>query len=328
MKKVIILAAAFVIAALFTGCSDKKNEEKAKSDESVTVRIGVQPYPLYAPLYVAKNLGFLDEELQKANAKYEWISFKAGPLVNEAAASGNLDIGIMADMPAILAKSSGQDILIFSQLSHGEKALALIARKDSPINEAKDIKGKKVAYVKGSYAQHLLALILKEADLTFDDIVSVNLAAGDIPSAIENKDIDAAVVWEQYISLLTSADKAKVIVDGTGIKKGNNISYVIRSFADKHPKALSAYIKASQRGADFINSNPKEAAEAIAKDFGVTPELLESVFKNFVYYAALSDEDIKEIEKVKNYILSEKIIVNDVNISEFVTTKYIQEAKL
>jgi len=323
MKKAVFLL-GFIAIMTFIGCGDKKSGEQEKT----IVRIGAQPYPLYAPLFAAKNLGYLDEELKKVNAAYTWATFKAGPLVNEAVASGNADIGIMADMPAILAKSSGQDIQIFSHLAYGERALALVVKTDSPIKEVSDIKGKKIAYVKGSYAQHLLALLLNNAGLTFSDITSVNLGAGDMPAALENGDIDGAVVWEQYISLITVPAKGRVVADGTGIKRGNNISYVVKSFGEKHPEVLAAYIKATQRGAEYINSNPKEAAALIAKDFGIEPELLETVFKNFVYYAAFTDDDIAEIEKVKDYILAEKIITNDVDIDELVTEKYIKEAGL
>lgn len=109
-------------------------------------------------------MGYLDEEFNKIGEKYEWTDFNSGPLVNEAVASGSEDIGFMADMPAILAKSSGQDIQIIGNVAYGEKALALIVGKDSDITDPSQLKGKKIAYVKGSYAQHLLSLILEKKD--------------------------------------------------------------------------------------------------------------------------------------------------------------------
>ncbi|MDR0467426.1 MAG: hypothetical protein LBG67_01080, partial [Campylobacteraceae bacterium] len=130
MKKVILLL-SIITTFIFSGCENKKGD-KVKNEPAV-LRIAAQPYPLYAPIFVAKNLGFLEEELKNVGATYTWAQFKAGPLVNEAVASGNADVGIMADMPAILAKSSGQDIQIFSHLGYGEKALALVVKSDSSI---------------------------------------------------------------------------------------------------------------------------------------------------------------------------------------------------
>jgi len=331
-KRTFISLSIAVLGLLFlTGCGDSKEssakqQTQPKEVKQVVLRIGAQPYPLYSSIFLAKNLGYLEEELKKVNATFQWTEFKAGPLVNEAVAAGNADIGFMADMPAILAKSSGQDIQIIANIAYGEKALALIVKNDSEIGSVADLKGKKVAYVKGSYAQHLLSLLLNKEGLSFNDIESVNITAGDIPATLENKQIDAAIIWEQFISSLVTQGKAKVIADGTGIKKGNMITYSVKKFAEENPKVIEAYIKAGQRASEYIKTNPKEAAEAIAKDFKIEPVVLEAIFKNLTFNQALSAEDIAEITKVKNYLLAEKAISNDIKIEEFVNTKYLQEA--
>ncbi|MDR0407329.1 MAG: aliphatic sulfonate ABC transporter substrate-binding protein [Campylobacteraceae bacterium] len=290
------------------------------------LRIGVQAYPLYAPLWAAKELGYLDEEFEKVGVQYTWNVFANGPLVNEGVRGGSIDLGIMADLPAIIAKSVGLDIVLFANFGIGEKALALIVPANSPIKEVKDIKGKKIAYGKGTYAQHLLALLLNNSGLKFSDITEINLAAGDIPAALERGDIDGAVVWEQYISQLTVPNKARVVADGTGIKLGNNISYIKRDFAKTHPEALKAYIKAVQRGADYINNCVEEASKLLSPIFKVSPEILKSVFSHVEYYTKFEPRDIAEIEKVKNYVLKEKIIRKDVDIKDFITTEYLDQA--
>lgn len=314
-----------LLVGIFVGCQNS-NVQKNTDTENVVLRIGAQPYPLYSSIYLAKKLGYLDEELKKVGATYRWTDFKTGPLVNEAVAAGSQDIGFMADMPAILAKSSGQDIEIIANVAYGEKALAVLVAADSNITNPSQLKGKKVAYVKGSYAQHLLALVLKNAGLTFDDIESVNLAAGDMPVALEGKQIDAAVLWEQFVSKLTTEGRAKVLVDGTGIKRGNMVTYATRKFVENNPQVIEAYIKACERASEYIKTNPKEAAEAIADDFGVTPELMINIFNNLTFTQALTEDDIKEFKTVEKYILDQGIISNEVNIDEFVNTKLLEES--
>ena len=134
------------------------------------------------------------------------------------------------------------------------------------------------------------------------------------------------MIWEQYISLLVESGQARVVADGTGIKLGNNISYIKRDFAAKHPEVLAAYIKAIERGSQYINKDNKAAAKLLSPTFKVTPEVLEKVFSHFEYYAKFLPRDVKEIETVKNYVLKEGIIKKDVNIKELVTTKYIEAA--
>lgn len=323
IKKIIAIGLTTLLSiGVFAGCNNSKNNDKSE----VVLRIGAQPYPLYSSIYVAKEMGYLDEEFNKIGEKYEWTDFNSGPLVNEAVASGSEDIGFMADMPAILAKSSGQDIQIIGNVAYGEKALALIVGKDSDITDPSQLKGKKIAYVKGSYAQHLLSLILEKEGLTFNDIESVNVAAGDIGAALDGKQIDGAVIWEQFISKLTSEGRARVLIDGTGIKRGNMVTYSTRKFEEEHPEAIEAYIKACQRGSDYIKTNPKEAADAIADKFGVSPELLVKIFNNLTFTQALTDDDIKEIKKVEQYTFKEGIIPSEVNIDELINTKLLEDA--
>lgn len=321
----LVLVVALILGAV-TGCgkSDTAKSTDGKKENTV-VRIAAQPYPLYTPVYVAKNLGFLDEELKKVGAEYEWLDFKSGPLVNEAVAAGEADLGFMADLPAIIAKSTGQDIEVVSNVAYGEKGLAVLVKSDSDITSIKDLKGKKVAYATGSYAQHLLALLLDKEGLSLDDVESINLAGGDQPAALTNGEVDAIVIWEQFISQLTSSGQAKVLADGTGIKRGNMITYFVKDYAEQNPDVVKAYIRALNRANEVLKSDPDKAAKTVAGDFGVEEELMKKIIANFDYHTELTKEDIDEITKVKDFSLQSGIISNDVNIDEFINTKYLDE---
>lgn len=325
-SKMLLAGGILVLSLAVTGCGGGADASNAASGKTDVLRIGAQPYPLYADVYVAKEKGYLDEELKKVGAKYEWKDFKSGPLVNEAVASGHEDIGFMADMPAILAKSSGQDIKIIDDVAYGEKGLALIVKPDSSIKTVADLKGKKVAYMKGSYSQHLMSLLLKQAGLSFDDIQAVNIAAGDVPAALENGQIDASVIWEQFISQLVLQDKARVVADGTGLKRGNLVTYAVADYAEAHPDVIAAYIKACQRGGAYIKENPADAAKLISKDLKTEPEVLESVFRNMHYDSALTAADVAEIKKVKDYLLQEHMIDKDIDMDAFIDLSYLQKA--
>lgn len=310
-KAFAILGVTILSLGILTGC--------AQSDKTAkTVRIAIQPYPLYTPIYVAKNLGYLEEELDKIGYKIEYSSFKSGPLVNESFAAGQQDIGVLGDVPAILAKSSGQNTEIIGNAAYGEKALAVLVKPDSSLQNPKDLKGKKVAYVKGSYAHHLISIVLENAGLTFDDIESVNLEAGDIPSAIENNQVDAGVLWEPFITQLVSDKRAKVLVDGTGIKRGNLVSIATKEFADKNPDVIKAYLTAYEKAANYIKSNPTEAADAVQKELGLTTEQLVQVFKNFNYTSVITEDDRKELKVVEQFLVDQGLSQQEVDMDKFI----------
>lgn len=322
MKKILYLILSAVLAmTVLSGCGDIKSGDNEQSN--TVLRIAAQPYPLYTPVYVAYRLGYLDEELSKVGASYEWKSFKSGPLVNEAVAAGEADLGFMADLPAIIAKSNGLPIEVISNVAYGEKGLAVLVKKDSDIESVADLKNKKVAYATGSYAQHLLALLLSNEGLSLNDVQSVNLGAGDQPAALQSGEVDAIVIWEQYISQLTSDGTARVLADGTGVKKGNMVTYALSDYADQNSDVIEAYIKALNRADELINKDPEQAAEAVAEDFGVSKDLMLKIIPNFTYTTEFTDEDISEITKVKDFSLDAEIIKNDVDIQSFINKEFL-----
>ena len=340
LKKVIALGLAASLAALaLTACGEKA--ESASNDEytqnvssdsapaeettasGAELRIAAQPYPLYTPIWVAYEEGYLQEEFDKIGAAFTWQEFKSGPLVNEAVAAGEADLGFMADLPAIIAKSSGQPIEVISNVAYGEKGLAVLVKSDSEISSVAELKGKKVAYATGSYAQHLLAVLLDKEGLKLEDVESINLGAGDQPAALASGEVDAIVIWEQYISQLTSDGTAKVLADGTGVKRGNMITYILSDYADQNPEVVKAWIRALNRGNELLKNDPDKAAEAVAEDFGVTPELMRKIIDNFTYSTELTPDDIAEITAVKDFSLEAGIISEDVDISTFINTEYL-----
>ena len=316
-----------------TSTSTANKEAAATPDESTgsssgaELRIAAQPYPLYTPIYVAYEKGYLQEEFDKIGATYTWQEFKSGPLVNEAVAAGEADLGFMADLPAIIAKSSGQPIEIISNVAYGEKGLAVLVKSDSDFTSVADLKGKKVAYATGSYAQHLLAVLLDNEGLSLDDVESINLGAGDQPAALASGEVDAIVIWEQYISQLTSDGTAKVLADGTGVKRGNMITYILTDYANENPEVVKAWIRALNRGNELLESDPDAAAEAVAEDFGVDKDLMRKIIDNFTYSTELTDDDIAEITAVKDFSLEAGIISEDVDISSLINTEYLDSLK-
>lgn len=333
MKKFlsILLASALTILTL-SGCGtssakDNSTASETGSESGTVLRIAAQPYSIFAPVYVAHKKGYLDEELSKIGASYEWVEFQSGPLVNEAVAAGEADMGFMADLPAIIAKSSGQNIEVVSGIGYGEKSTAVLVKPDSDIKSIADLKGKKVAYIVGSYNQHLLAKLLNKAGLTLDDIETVNLPNGDHATVLSSGDVDATVTCEPFVSKFTSEGSAKILADGTGIKKSNMINYFEKSYADEHPLVVEAYIRALNRANDYIASNPKEAAELTAEDFGVDAALNQKVMNNMVFTTDLTEDDIKEIDSVKAFSVEYGIIKNDFDINDFINTKYLEAVK-
>lgn len=330
ITRIIAVILAGVMSVALAGCAwpseyiaDAGSKAlRGGSGDTTTLRIAAQPYPLYSDVWVAHELGYLKDELAKEHASYTWDSFKSGPLVNEAMAAGNDDVGYAADLPAVIAKSTGQDVTIVSNVAYGEKALAIMVPKDSTIRSVSDLRGKKVGYATGSYAQHLLALLLAKQGMTLNDVDTANLSAEDQVAAIQAHNVDAIVIWEQYVTKLETEGTARVLADGTGVKRGNMVSYFTTSYAKAHPNIVRAYNRAVQRGADAIAKDPDKAADAVAKDFGVSADMLRKIWKHFTFTTELKPEDIAAIREVADFAWRNGILKSEVDVDKLVDTSY------
>lgn len=338
MKKeriISLLLIAMMISVILAGCGSTSassgKDGTASGNSGVTaseVRIATQPSPFAASIFVAKEKGFLEEELQKLGVSVTWTSFAAGPPMNEAFAAGQEDIGIAGDVPTILAKASGQKTLIFAKASSGEKTLALVVKPDSEITTAADLKGKKVAVVKGSYGHHLLGLILENAGLTLNDVELVNLPVADISNAVAQGQVEAGVIWEPSLTQGVQNNLVKVLADGTGIKS-NNIFYIAtQEFAENNPAVVEAYITALNKAAEYIKSNPKEAAEAIQADINLPVDELVSLFTKYDYTPTINTNDINELKVVDAFCKDQGLSQVNVNIDEFVDLQYLKSSGL
>jgi len=291
------------------------------------IRFATQPIPHYAPIFVAKQKKWLEEELAKVGAKptLKWASFAAGPPINESFAAGQQDFGFLGDTPALIGKSAGINTRIIGLTSSGPKSLAVVVPTKSSIKSPKDLKGKKVAVVKGSYAHHLLGLVLQKGGLTTSDIEFINLSQADIATSIVNGSIDAAAIWEPLITKLETQGSVRVLTDGTGIKKGALVIIANSDFITKHRDQTKAILKAYKRGADYIKSNPKEAAQLIAKDVNLSSDLLLKVFTKFDYNPALQADDIEDLKTVEAFMKNNSIIKAHVDINSFADPSLTRE---
>lgn len=312
MKRTFRIIAVLILSALLGGMLTTVSQANE-------LRIATQPSPFCAPIFVAKQKKWVEEELAKVGARpaIKWTSFAAGPPMNESFAAGQLDIGFLGDTPAIIGKAAGIDTRIIGITSSGPRTLAVIVPTKSNIRSPRDLKGKKVAVVKGSYAHHLLVLVLQKGGLTTNDIEFINLSQADTATAILNGNIDAAAVWEPLISRMESQGQVRVLADGTGIKKGVLVIIATSDFIAKQREQTKALLRAYQRGARFIKSNPKETARLIAADVNLPPDLLLKVLPKYDFHPAIQTDDIVEIKKSETFMRSVGIIKAPVDIDKF-----------
>ncbi|MGV1832772.1 aliphatic sulfonate ABC transporter substrate-binding protein [Agrobacterium vitis] len=311
MLKSIAKSATALVAAvlLWTG-----------SAAAETVRIGFMPFVPYSAILLAKQKGWVDEEFTKAGLKdfeVKWHQFAGGPPVNEAFASGALDIAALGDTPSLVAFANGIDTRLVGLACKGAKAEALLVLKDSPVKTVKDLKGKKVATLRGGNVHELLVLVLAEAGLKISDVEFLNLGLQDMGIALTKGDVDAILVWEPLLTKLDSEGVSRTLRDGAGLKSNLNPIIASASFTAQHPDVLKAYLQAVKRGADALRSDPAGSALVLAPVVGLTPEQTELAFSRFEWKPTVTESDQAELADSVKFLLDNRFIRQTFDVSNF-----------
>ncbi len=291
-----------------------------------TVRISLQPIPTYAPMWVARHKGWMDEALSElGEVTTEWSVMRDGPLQNEAFAAGVIDIALTADTPALIGRSAGLDTRIVGLAAKSPQCLAILVPRDSSIQSVNELKGKKVAATKGSFCHHFLALALSQNGMKLGEIRFLNMAGPEINTSLQAGQIDAGVTWEPFISQLTTSGVARVLIDGTGLKQGHEVIVATNQLATDSPEVIAAVHRVYQKGLKFIQDHPEEAAELIADDMKLSPELIVSLFSKIDFYPTPNAADVDDFRATQSFLQELGIIRHPVDVDSFAELMFVTD---
>lgn len=266
-----VLAGTLVLS-LLTGCGNSSDGGSGNADngnsDSYVFKIGTANGSLcLAPLHVAADLGYFDEEFDAAGIKYELVEIdiqQAADLV----ASGQIDACVGLAGCLIPQVDNGLEIAFTAGLHTGCTKYYVAA--DSDINDMADLKGKKIG-VPGMSDSSVVALKRKLADVgvgvstTNMEIELVVYNMTDLPLALSNGAVDAIAVHDPVATAGEEEYGFKKILDLTDDEKFKNeyccTSFVATDFYNKHPEATAAYTRALMKAAAYVQADPEGAAK-------------------------------------------------------------------
>ena len=201
-----------------------------------------------------------------------WSEFTSGPPILEAMASGHVDIGGVGDAPPVFAAAGGEPVeIVGAREVPGGDQDAVLVPKNSPITSISQLKGKKIAYGKGSSANYQLLTVLTKAGLTVKDVSLVSLQPADALAAFTSGSVDAWDIWPPYVQQVVDEDGAKVLAVGSGY--GSPYSYEVASKAavadPQKAAAIAVYLKTLDEAYEWTAKHPAAWGAAWAAATGL-----------------------------------------------------------
>lgn len=263
-QRILTLAIRPAIALLLAcmvfvnGCSDGPQQH--------SYRIGLGPWVGFGPLYLAQEKGFFRD----AGINVELIVLTGIAERNSALKSGRIDALAAPVDYFVLSAGNHLETTIVMAIDESVGGDGIVARKD--ITKITDLRGKKVAFQRGLPSEFFLRALLQRDGVKLDELISTDMETAQAGAAFIAGNVDAAVVWEPWLSkaqeagsghvLASTKDFPNLIVDCLAFTKEN----VARS-----PDDVQKIVNAIYKAIDFWKENPDEANKIMAPHFQLDP---------------------------------------------------------
>lgn len=261
---------------LLTGLALFSLTTAALAADPATLRIGYQKGSI--ALLLAKENGLLDKRFPHTSV--QWIEFPAGPQMLEALNVDALDIGSTGDIPPLFAQAAGADLVYIGAEPAKPQAETVLVRGDSPLQNVADLKGKKVAFQRGSSSHNLILRALNKAGLSYQDIQPVNLPPADARAAFEQGSVDAWVTWEPYSSLALSQGNTRVLANGEGLGLSGPVYTARRAYANANGAFVHALLDELTDAEALTRSQRQDSLKVIKKYMGLPDAVIASYLDN------------------------------------------------
>lgn len=318
---------------------------QAHAAETIRVAIGTQDPTINTATggLIVREEKLLEKYLPK-DGKYkdvqwdiQWKSFTSGPPLTNEQIAGKLDIGSMADFPAILNYAAhlkaGKKTIFFTPLSGSTTGSGngIVVPTDSPVQSLADLKGKQISVPFGSTAHNLLLRAITAQGWDPEKDVTLVSQAPDVGgSALQAHKIDAHANFVPFAELFPYRGFARKIYDGA---QANNPTFhgtlVDAEYAAKYPEVVTAFLLASIEADRLVAAEPEKYSELIQKVTGIEAEV------NYLFHGPLGIQTRDQTWKpefraaTKTAAATLKILKKtdvDIDVDAFIDDRFIRAA--
>ena len=227
---------------------------------AASITIGVSPSPMSLPLYVAEKQGYFRAE----GVDVALLECPTGSACLKQLLESKVQLATVSDLPIMFRSFEPVPFKVLATFATSQD-VQFIARAGSGIRTTKDLKGRRVAVVRGAAGQYVLELALLAAGVDPNAVSIVDLDLRRLDQAAANPAMEAFALFQPgayQLGKLLGADAVLLPVPKLYTLTFNLVapSGHLAGSAEDHAKVL----RALARAVDFITVDPT-TAKAIAR---------------------------------------------------------------
>jgi len=295
------------------------------------VKVGVSDWTGWVAWYVAQDQGYFRK--YGADVKLVWFANYSDSIA--ALSTGQLDANSQtwSDTLGPLAKGLPLKVVLVNDNSAGNDALLV----GPSIKTFADLRGHKVALEQYSISHFVLYTALARNGLKPSDVNVVNLSAGDAAAAFMSGGVDAAVVWNPWISQIVKSGK------GTPLFTSAQMPGLIPDLLVAQARALQTrrkdfvgMMRAWFDAVAFIRAQPERAVAIMSKVVSMSPEQYRVFLPGTRFFDAAANQEAFDAHNPKAlvnvaptiaaFLLSNKLIDGQPDAARAIDRTLLDEA--
>jgi ABC-type nitrate/sulfonate/bicarbonate transport system substrate-binding protein len=266
---------------LLTACKNNSKEQNLNGEKTEKVKVGYLNMVSSLTHFVAVEKGYYKEQ----NLEVEGNPIKTSNLIAQELVSGHIDFGIeLAITPALKQlEQSPNSLKIFStsNITVENGFDAILVKDDSPINNLKDLAGKKIGGFPGSTAKVSFLQIFADKYPNLATPQFIQLTPNLHIQSLLIGNIDALFAYEPVLSTGIIEHNFRKIFPSIYATQFNlspiGVGAVNQKWLSENPKTAKAFFSAINKSLDFIDDNPIEAKKILAKATHIKEEIAQNM---------------------------------------------------
>jgi len=302
MRRPLVALTMATVSLLAAACGSDSSTDGTDGIEATTnVTVGVIPIVDVAPIYLGKEKGFFN----KRGINVTMESGQGGAAIVPGVVSEQFQFGFSNVTSLMIAQTRDVPIkgVVHGVASTGKAGAdfsGVVVKGDSPIQDAADLVGKKVAVnTLKNIGDTSVRESVRKAGGNPDDIQFVEMPFPQMPAAVENGDVDAAWVVEPALAIAKDAGARVVAWNFVDAAPDLTVSLYFTStkLAQEDPDLVRRFQEAITESLAYANAHPDEVRTVLRSYTDIDQAILDSMTLP-VWPAEINRESIERVAQL------------------------------
>lgn len=282
--------------------------QKEHSTDSATLNIGLDAWSGNIPFYIAQDHGIF----QKYGLSVKLSSPEKDNERIDAWVKNEVDAMNMSLDTAVLLKEKFPDIEIISILNRSVGADAIVAHKS--IRSVKQLINKNIALEKMWVSHFVLLCALSKYGIKSSQMKLIDMKGSDIGGALIAGKVDAAVMWEPWLSKVTESPNYHVLESSTKLPIIYDVLVAKKDVASRKTREFSIMVKGWREAVTFLQDNRDESIQIASSYVGLPRWEIENASEKIDFTPKLNIDMLNQILTKTHHILKENKLISSKHV--------------